>query len=642
MHNSVNVRNHFIYIVCILFTVTVVRAQKTVNTSTQLQKIASIQDLPRYIDDTKLLQVSSYDTTGGNNDGFSGKYSFIRKNPDSSLVIFEAKGKGIINRIWTPTPTEDTLDFYFGKSHEPNLSIKFSDLFSGKVFPFEAPLSGNEVGGYYCYVPIPFKDGCKIVFRGKKLEFYQIQHLVLPKKTKVENFDLNSRDAMQNALKDLREKWDEVGQDLGEKVHTDQVLQPGKSLTIAELKQGGRITGIHIENAESFEGLHKQIDLKITWDNEQYPAVYMPIADFFGYAFGKTSMQSLLLGVKENRAYSYLPMPFDASAKIELIYRKGDFGESQKNIPITADVFYTPAKRNPREEGKLYTFWNMNSNPTLGEPHVFLKGKGKGHYVATLLQAQGRNPGMTLFFEGDDVTTIDGEMRVHGTGSEDYFNGGWYALLNRWDKKISLPLHGSLAYSLPYARTGGYRLFKGDKMPFNQSIEHTIEHGPEDNNMPVDYISVAFYYADKPINTEQSVPTNKLTKVYVPQTFMLYPQLMKYSFMGKVETDNGLFMSNHHGQVRIDLSELPQGRYKLYVDIDKFPAGAEVSLWQRQKRVAENVSFYAQKDEKEDKKYFCEINIDDFNQTLTIRFKEENMKRNTIKINRLIFEKSNE
>src|SRR6185312_12293799 len=116
--------------------------QKHVNISTELNRLYSIDQLPEYNDLNIVRQFSSYDTTGGNDDGFSGKYSFIRKNPDGSLVLFEAAGNGVINRIWTPTPNEDTLDFYFGESAHPSFSIKFYDLFSGKIAPFTLPLCG--------------------------------------------------------------------------------------------------------------------------------------------------------------------------------------------------------------------------------------------------------------------------------------------------------------------------------------------------------------------------------------------------------------------------------------------------------------------------------------------------------------------
>lgn len=610
--------------------------KKTINMATELHKLGNIQALPSYWEDTKLIQVSSYDTTGGNNDGFSGKYSFIRKTPDGSLVIFEAEGNGVINRIWTPTPTDDTLDFYFGGSDKPSFSIRFSDLFTGDVFPFVAPLSGNEIGGYYCYFPIPFKNGCKIVFRGDKLEFYQIQHRSYPKHYRVENFSQKLAETAKPAIKALIQHWKNVGElDVNTAIHTDTMLAPGQTITLAELTQGGRILGIKLQPAEAFTGLNRQIDLRITWDDEDRPAIYMPVADFFGYAFGNISMQSLLLGTADHTNYCYFPMPFDDHAKVELIYRSPDAPVQSEAIQIKADIFISDEERDPKKEGKFYAYWNRNKDAPLGEPHLFLEGQGKGHYVGTILQAQGLNPGMTIFFEGDDITTIDGEMRVHGTGSEDYFNGGWYALLDRWDRKMSMPLHGSLDYSLPYARTGGYRLFISDKMPFKKEIHHTIEHGPEQSNVPVDYTSVALYYSEGPIAQQKDKPTNALTEFYIPDTFMFYPQLMQYAFAGTVKVDGNTLQSGSGGKVRIDLSELPKGHYTLYADMEKGSEGAEISIWQRQTPVSEPISFYASEKMSKPKEYLCDIDISDFKETITLHFKKDETK-SKIHINRLI------
>jgi len=614
--------------------------ENVINTKSELRNLRRIEELPHYIEKTEIRQVSSYDTTGGNDDGFSGKYSFVKRNVDSSLVIFQEQGKGVINRIWTPTPTEDTLDFYLGNSKDPSFSIKFSDLFSGKVYPFVEPLSGNEIGGYYNYFPIAFNNGCKIVFRGKKLEFYQIQYRKYPNDSKVDNFSPNLTTSEREELEKLKNDWQNIDLNKAEiKVKIDTILKPGETVTLAEFNKGGRILGFTFERAEAFEGLNKQIDIRITWDDEKIPAIYMPIADYFGYAFGKVSMQSLLIGSKNNINYSYFPMPFDTSVKVELIYRPSDNSKVDSPIRINANFFASHKKRQRKEEGKFYAFWNKNRNANLGEPHLLLKGEGHGHYLGTILQAQGLNPGMTLFFEGDDVTVIDGEMRIHGTGSEDYFNGGWYALLDRWDRKISLPLHGSLDYSLPFSRTGGYRLFISDKMPFNDHIDHSIEHGPENNNVPVDYTSVAFYYADAPVGKGQEKPINALTSTYIPETFVLYPQLMEYSFAGKVNIDRDILTSTTGGQVRIDLSKIPKGQYKLYADIEKSPDGTEISIWQRQKNVAKTVSFYSDERELEDDKFLCDIVLDEFKETITIKFKEAD-KRSKINIRRLILKKN--
>jgi hypothetical protein len=66
---------------------------------------------------------------------------------------------------------------------------------------------------------------------------------------------------------------------------------------------------------------------------------------------------------------------------------------------------------------------------------------------------------------------------MHGTGTEDYFNGGWYALKGRWDTARSLPLYGCLGYSMSQGWSGGYRLMLSDKVPFEKGIYQAIEHG---------------------------------------------------------------------------------------------------------------------------------------------------------------------
>ncbi|MEP7144338.1 MAG: glycoside hydrolase family 172 protein [Ferruginibacter sp.] len=630
--------NFFLFIFFCCCTLQAASQQHHINVATELYKLSSPDDLPKYEENNFVHQFSSYDTTGNNDDGFSGKYSFIRKNPDSSLVLFEMKGSGVVNRIWTPTPNEDTLDFYFSASNTPSFSIKFSDLFSGKIYPFTLPLCGNQLGGYYCYFPIPYHDGCKIVTRGKNMQFYQIQCRQYPDAANVQNFHPALSKAEMAACKRLGLSWAQsfdpsVGDDLSlKRIHTDTTIAAGGAITLASVTNGGRIVGIKLKPAEAFAGLQKQIDIRISWDDEKYPAVYAPVADFFGYAFGKTSMQSLLLGSAENISYCYFPMPFDSKAKIELIYRPLENEKVVEPMRIIADVFISAKKRDKEKEGRFYAYWNKEANCPLGKPFEFLKGNGKGHYVATILQAQGRNPGMTLFFEGDDVTNIDGQMTMHGTGSEDYFNGGWYALLDRWDRKMSLPLHGSLDYSLPFARTGGYRLFLPDKMTFEKSINHTIEHGPENNNIPVDYTSVAMYYASAQVNRSQ-LPANELTTVYVPDTMMVYRQLMEFSFDGTFTMDGNSFIARNGGHLKVGLSDIPHGNYQLYADGETSDDGATISLWQRQTRISDNISFFSSGKIRK-KIYLGDIAIDEFRNSITIHFNADENKK--VNIERLI------
>jgi Protein of unknown function (DUF2961) len=631
-----------------------VKKTDTITRSKVLSSLYDISQLPQYLEKTFSAQVSSYDITGGNDDGFSGKNSFIRRNADSSLVIFDVKGTGVINRIWTPTPTEDTLDFYLDGNAKPALSVKYSDLFSGKMYPFIAPLCGNDLGGFYCYFPVLFNNGCVIVSRGKKMQFHQIQYRLYPLGSIAENFSSTLSAVEKNELETIARMWCKTNRTPAgfqivkttipmKKMSKQFDLLPGKSAIIFNAMQGGRITGIECSPANAFEGLDKLVDIEITWDDDKTPAVYCPLADFFGYAFGEHAMESLLLGTRNCINYCYIPMPFDKKATIRLRYRNPPPGIKAAAIHINTNIYYTNAKRVPQKEGRFYTSWNRVAAD--GQPHVFLNTKGRGHYIGTVLQAQGLNPGMTYFFEGDDSTMVDGTMRLHGTGSEDYFNGGWYALSDRWAGKLSLPLHGCLDYSLPYSRTGAYRFYLSDKISFEKNIFHSIEHGPSGNHVPVDYTSLGFYYCDA-APAAITPPTNQLTKVYVPDTLIMYPQLMNATIENDIAVKTawaygtgGLsytYTADNESGLKISIAEIPLGKFILLIDFVRNGDGAAFSFWQGQHNISGWISANAPGEKIEKNYSIAAIEHTESKNALTIHFKTTPGKDKLI-LNRLIF-----
>lgn len=564
----------------------------------ELEQLKRVDMLPLYRSNTVNEQFSSYDRTGGNDDGFSGKYSYIRKE-NGNLVLAEFKGAGVVNRIWTPTPTDDMIAFYFDGEKKPRLRLKFSDLFSGKVYPFTKPVCGNEIGGFYSYIPIPFKKSLKIVFEGEKIMFHQIQARMMPG-VNVETWTGNFSEADKELLSEVNELWADISPAVKSFTHgvsagvkTQQktfTILPGEEAPFFDVNTGGRIVGFEIDGGTSFEGTYKDVILSAKWDNEKVEAIYAPVADFFGYAFGKPAMRGMLIGRYGTSNYSYIPMPFDQSATMKLIYKKRD-GVQQNPISVTVKVHYNDNKRNVAQEGKLYTEWKREK-PELGQYYKFLETNGKGHYVGTVHHAQALRPGMTLFWEGDDVTNIDGKMRMHGTGSEDYYNGGWYALLDRWDRGISLPLHGSLDYSLPMHRTGAYRFFLSDKLSFEKEIFHAMEHGEVNNDFPVDYASVAFYYAAEPI-ARRMEPTAELREVYYPTTHIYFPQLMQVTPDRGIQIilDRGLMMTAFgQGSARVLLNDVPEGKYKVMINYHERPNGADFQVWQRQNQLSDWLS----------------------------------------------------
>jgi hypothetical protein len=560
------------------------------------------------------------------------------------------QGPGVINRIWTPTPTRDTLDFFIDDTLKPVMSVCYMDLFSGTIYPFTEPLCGNQLGGFYCYMPIPFEKSCRIISRGKKEQFHQIQYRLYKKDEQVVSFSPALNDEEREELKKIGALWgkrNNTPEDLfgvSLKHSTKQIsLQPGESSTLFQATEGGRILGIELSPSDNLEGLDRYTDIKITWDDEKIPAVYCPVADFFGYAFGERSMQSLLLGSTGEKSYCYFPMPFDKSARIELLQRKSK-SSSSKPFSIKAEIWYSPEKRDPSREGKFGASWISEPRTTAGQPHTIADISGRGHYVGTILQAQGLKAGMTIFFEGDDSTSIDGQFRLHGTGSEDYFNGGWYAMMDRWDDKMSLPLHGSLGYSLPFCRTGGYRLYLSDKLSFGKSLHQSIEHGPTGNNVPSMYTSLGLYYSDSR-SEKVSMPNDENTTVYIPDTLYLYPQLTDFTIYGGlgIETtwkygtggESYLFKPGPETWLRMSLKEIPEGSYSIYFDILKTSAGCDFSVWHRQKKLSEELSSFNIKEERVQFLPVCDFYVPDANKTLTIRLNPAKEK-NSLLLNRVI------
>ena len=459
---------------------------------------------------------SSYDRTGGNDDGFSGKYSYLRKEGDT-LVIADLKGPGILQRLSTPTPGDLPLEFTFDGEAEPRLRAPFRDLFLGRIPGMPAPLVGYEAGGFYAYVPMPFAKSLKIAYRGPVMNFYQIGYVTLPEGTSVASWtrddspDLSvACDLLLQTGKDIADRMAPPGSRI-QRISVKRSLTPGKTVRLFDARRGGRIVGLRISPASAIAGKDRAILLRITFDGASKPAVLCPAGDFFGASWGDPAMRSLVIGTQADTSYCFLPMPYDRSARIELVSERA----AGEPIPIEAEIAYADAPRQA-DEGRFYAVWRRENPTTDGAPFTFVKTEGHGHVVGVALQAQGMEPGATPFFEGDEQAIIDGKLAIHGTGSEDFFNGGWYDVPGRWDRRTSLPLSGCLDYQKHLGRSAGYRFMLPDPWVYRRSIDLNIEHAPEKNNLPTDYVGVTYLYSDRHPNGAGEVPPVHLRAVTDP------------------------------------------------------------------------------------------------------------------------------
>jgi hypothetical protein len=301
-------------------------------------------------------------------------------------------------------------------------------------------------------------------------------------------------DTQRKALAAAAKMWDSCG-DLAAMGVTDAEettsagsIEAGETVDV-ELPPGPRVVrAIYLKGNREDAASAGDVRLAIRWDGAEKPAVDLPLDFLFCQAMGPGPFQSLLVGATEQGWYNFMPMPYEKSAKITLTAAKPVAGEI---VVVT-----TPPPAWTAKPGYFHAVYN-ESLPTKKDVfHPWLTREGRGHYLGTYLATAGhKKTEMPIWLEGDEWFTCDGEMRIHGTGSEDHFNCGWYAVPGRLNGPCAFPTHGFSIYDRVdgFSRAAAFRWHVSDPVPYEKSIEAKIEHGAT-NNVNANYRSAAFFY----------------------------------------------------------------------------------------------------------------------------------------------------
>ncbi len=264
-------------------------------------------------------------------------------------------------------------------------------------------------------------------------------------------------------------------------------IAAGDTAVLLDVRGPGVIRRIWITVSSRDPHYLRRITLKMYWDNESTPSVLAPLGDFFGNGFDRRHYVALPMGVSSGGFFVYLPMPFRERARI--------VAENGTGRGIDAFYFNIDLEKVdvlPDDVATFHAWWNRDSRTTRPEPHRVLDAQGHGYFVGMSLNAES-HAGRLWFLEGDEIFTIDGEFRGHGTGTEDYFNGGWY-----FDQgEFAAPYHGLVVKDDSLARVAAYRWHIPDPISFRESIRIDLEHGHA-NQEVADYATMAYWYQAEP------------------------------------------------------------------------------------------------------------------------------------------------
>lgn len=462
-------------------------------------------DLLPTLRNTKCVQDSSYDRSGGNGD--SG--TFFRKEGNKA-ILSDIRGPGCIYRFWSANAAGH-LKIFFDGEETPRIDCQMQDYFLGKVAPFITPLVGHKSGGWYSFFPMPFQKSCRIEVTDPGNMYYHVEYQLYPDGTPVTTYSNTLSSDDQQALTKIVAQWNHLGDDPKEpvtpkkEIHGKFELKAGQKRDFSNIRGAGEVTALRIKIVPADRLSLRQTVLRVYWDNAKEPGIEAPVGDFFGIGFGDQRYQSLPAAMTDSGYVCYWPMPFGKRARFELTNQG-----AEPIKEVTWSVDYTRLKKRLEDVGYFHAQWHRQTT-VAGEHFHILQTSGRGHYVGEHTDMQGdRGIG---FLEGDEKFYVDGETfpSIHGTGTEDFYTGGWY-----FDEgPFHLAYHGCTVKSDAFSRVAAYRYQIQDCVPFQHDLKVDIEHGGANDYPGADYSCVAYWYQDSPTHHWSPIDTAQLTPAHI-------------------------------------------------------------------------------------------------------------------------------
>lgn len=450
----------------------------------------------------EVKQVSSFDPSGGNNDDRFGAQVW-----EGGVILADLEGPGVVSRIWSRNP-HGTLYIFVDDIEHPVITVPFKDLFSGNVefdSPgfnlFSPPFTNQGSGGYFSYVPIPYESHCRIMATGVDSTLgYQVTYIDLPAGSPIQSFDLTLTDDDQRFFREWRDEWEFTNYRWSDR-KTEKVwksrhnYRPGENYQVVPLEGAGVITEIEMKIESYDQDIMDNVWIAVFFDGQDDPGVLAPIGDFFAATSKDVAdYDSSALGRDNGRMWCRYPMPFHESADIRIL----------NNSDQIADLTYFVTWKPGEVQHQNYFFARYNSGVTVaGAPYEVVNVNGQGHFVGSSISAS--NADSLIILEGDDSYLVDGRpaSEFHGTGTDDYFNAGWYFA----EGPSSGPTHGVALKNAQ--KPNGFSAFRShftEPVTFSDSFVFNLEHGPNNDRPGVNYSSVSYWYQNDRTPSLKAIP----------------------------------------------------------------------------------------------------------------------------------------
>jgi Protein of unknown function (DUF2961) len=471
--------------------------------------------LPYLSADTRTMQVSSFDRSGGDFDISTGNRNGnggCLAPGGAGCVVAEDRGAGEIDSIWFTRDGGNVTSLGTIRVELDGHTVidaPLQSLVDGALgAPFTWPLvahAAQSSGGVYIKVPMPYRQSMRISV-ARNLEYYHVDYRQFSTATGVTTFSPSG--SAPDVLAILHEAGTTDPKPAEPAAAHDNRtidLPAGDAVTIAESTESGTISAVRLRLPDPTDQLLAGLRLQIEFDGRTM--VDSPLGEFFGAGLGTNAVQSLMFAAapQPGGALSlseWWPMPFARAAHVALV-NTTDTAVSgiDSDVVTTPDPQWAPALASGR--AGYFTARSHAGPTTPGQDWVFADEAGHGKFVGVSHTVRGSrvknssNDDAPFFLEGAERGYTDGSPspQWYGTGTEDFYEGGWYF---KNGTRYSAPLTGQ-----PDQRTasGGcadycvavYRLMLADAVGYHSAVRFGIEHGKR-NMIQADYSSTAFLY----------------------------------------------------------------------------------------------------------------------------------------------------
>lgn len=443
---------------------------------------------------------SSHDRRGGNGDG--NPVWLYEEN--GWKILADAHGEGCLTRIWMTAQRYEIP--WWGEiaieiDGQDVVRGRAIDLFTGQLFltsptqelyPLHWPLVGDDMqssGGYVFLAPLPFQNRMRVKMTGNP-HYYQI------------NYRQGSGASQTMSLP----QWSAFYAGYRGALSLQAAAVPrDRDLTLIEGPLVLSSLGL-----QSNQGDFNQQSILLM--NRGRVVKELPLQAFFSQnTFGQVpldSMQSALFHADPDRKFLWTQLPIPLHEGESLVLR---------NAPLDLQV------------GKMTA--NLPENAPHWDPqwHDQVSPGSRFHSTMTFYESTGQTSLVHLFvsvaahtrrwLEGDEMIRVDGLSSPFqlGTGTEDYFNGGWY-FYGRHTNPLTGLVHFGAQWSRDDFEFSMYRHHVTDPIIGRWGIRFGMESGDEGDFGGARYRTLAWAYrwTERDVATRDAILSTRIVSSVGP------------------------------------------------------------------------------------------------------------------------------